>query len=135
MNSRIKKLAAYILTTTCLLGLSSVANASMHSVTLGTSNGGPTYSGYTASPNNGAHTLCYRVTSFQFHGGMPSNSFPSGKNFTVLFSNIGVSKKYTTYDTTYKTKSYTADNTTIQAGVKSNYTKGVTVYLDWDENY
>jgi len=135
-----KKLTTIALAVTCVLSLGVITNANSHTTTLGTSNGSLVWktsgTNNTEEVNPGSHTCHYNVTSFSFHGGLPSNTFPNGKYFKIHFANIGISKKYTTADTSEKSKSYSVTKEkTVYAGVESNYTKGVTVNLTWDPNW
>ncbi|GEM_PF-2839769 len=135
-----KKITTIALTVACVLSLGVITNASNHSTTLGTSNGSLVWktsgTNNTEDVNPGSHTCHYNVTSFSFHGGIPSNTFPVGKDFTIHFANIGISKTYTHPDTSGKSKSYSiGDEQTVYAGVESTYKKGLTVYLDWNPNW
>lgn len=111
--------------------------ANSHSGTLATSDGNLTYnSSDTEVVYSGDHTCRYRVSSFRFHGGLPADIFPSGKNCILCIANIGVSKKYTTADKQYKTNNYHVTSPkTAYAGVKTNHSLGITIYAYWDPNY
>ncbi|MBP5654226.1 MAG: hypothetical protein J6X33_01805 [Clostridiales bacterium] len=132
-----KRVITVFAAVTCVAVLSLGVCASSHTTTLGTSNGSLVYNTTDSEVVNvGSHTCHYRVSSFRFHGGMPENTFPAGKSFTVRFANIGISKKYTSVDTNYKSKSYSVSSQkTVYAGVESNATQGVTVYSSWDPNW
>ncbi len=135
---KVKNLLVLLLAVSCVFTITSGVLASDHTTTLGTTNGSLVYnSNDTENVHIGSHTCHYRVSSFTFHGGLPANTFPSStKNFTVRFANIGISKKYTSVDTSYKSKSYSvSSNKTVYAGVETNHSSGITVFLSWNPNY
>lgn len=137
--TKFKTIISLMITVVCIVTISFGVLATSHvSTPVGTTNGSLVYnSNVSENVVAGSHTCHYRVSSFTFHGGLPANTFPdSSKNFTIRFANIGISKKYTSVDTSYKTKTYSISQwKTVYAGIESNASQGLTAYVSWDPNY
>jgi hypothetical protein len=67
---------------------------------------------------------------------LPANSFPSGKYLWIEFKNSSVTRKYSSPATSYAQKVYSlSSQTNLYAGIRSNYTNGVSANVDWDPVY
>ena len=136
MNTkRLKRMTLIILVFASLFICYSYAIATEYSSTVGTPDTSTNYGGTPVNLPTGSHILHYKVYSFQFHGGLPSNVFPVGKNFKIRFKHTNVETYYTSVDTSYKRKNYTVQINGIQPGVKTDYSNGITTFVRWDPDF
>lgn len=113
------------------------STATMHSNNnCSTANGSyTTNSGVTELVHWGSHTSCMKLRSVSYYG-MPANTIPNNKSFTLSVANTNTSFTYSFVSTSYRTQSYSvSSDVTAYVGISNNSGSGCTAYYDWNPNY